>query len=285
MTSGRDFRAWVATALVLSLGLAGTTTRAVAQVPSPATAPAKSSEPPEVWASLARDIFRDAPLSEGGDVVTLRMPVQYYQSSSVPVSIMLDRPATTIRKVTLVIDQNPVPLAATIAIGPQSGLTMISTRVRIDNYTDVHLVAERLDGSLHDVKRFVEAAGGCSAESAKNMSEMAASMGRMSFHEILAGDVASVRRREAELTIRHPNYSGMQMNHATGDYIPARYIDRLVVKQGDDLVFELNGGISMSEDPAIRFTYLPNGAKTMSVEVHDTDGASWKAQYPIGDAS
>ena len=77
----------------------------------------------------------------------------------------------------------------------------------------------------------------------------------------------------------------MQMDHATGDYIPARYIDRLVVMQGDDLVFQMDGGISMSEDPDIRFTYLPNGAKALTVEAHDTDGLTWRVQYPLSDAS
>lgn len=271
-------------AVLASLALSAPAAHAQAQL-SPAPAPASSGEPPEVWKSLAQEIFKGAPLTESRDIVALRMPVQYYDSSLVPVTIELEKPASTIRKLTLVIDQNPAPVAATFAIGPQSGLTMLSTRVRINNFTDVHLVAERLDGSLHDIKRWVLAADGCSAISAKNREEIAASMGKMTFRDILAGDVANIRRREAQLTIRHPNFSGMQMDHNTGRYIPARYIEHLVVKQGDDLVFEMTGGISMSEDPNFRFTYLPNGAKNLSVEARDSDGATWKTQYPIGDAS
>lgn len=271
-------------AVLASLALGAPAAHGQAQL-SPAPAPASSGEPPEVWKSLAQEIFKGAPLTESRDIVALRMPVQYYDSSLVPVTIELEKPASTIRKLTLVIDQNPAPVAATFAIGPQSGLTMLSTRVRINNFTDVHLVAERLDGSLHDVRRWVLAADGCSAISAKNREEIAASMGNMTFRDILAGDVANIRRREAQLTIRHPNFSGMQMDHNTGRYIPARYIEHLVVKQGDDLVFEMTGGISMSEDPNFRFTYLPNGAKNLSVEARDSDGATWKTQYPIGDAS
>ena len=271
-------------AVLASLALGAPAAHGQAQL-SPAPAPASSGEPPEVWKSLAQEIFKGAPLTESRDIVALRMPVQYYDSSLVPVTIELEKPASTIRKLTLVIDQNPAPVAATFAIGPQSGLTMLSTRVRINNFTDVHLVAERLDGSLHDIKRWVLAADGCSAISAKNREEIAASMGNMTFRDILAGDVANIRRREAQLTIRHPNFSGMQMDHNTGRYIPARYIEHLVVKQGDDLVFEMTGGISMSEDPNFRFTYLPNGAKNLSVEARDSDGATWKTQYPIGDAS
>ena len=271
-------------AVLASLALGAPAAHGQAQL-SPAPAPASSGEPPEVWKSLAQEIFKGAPLSESRDIIALRMPVQYYDSSLVPVTIDLEKPASTIRKLTLVIDQNPAPVAATFAIGPQSGLTMLSTRVRINNFTDVHLVAERLDGSLHYVRRWVLAADGCSAISAKNREEIAASMGNMTFRDILAGDVANIRRREAQLTIRHPNFSGMQMDHNTGRYIPARYIEHLVVKQGDDLVFEMTGGISMSEDPNFRFTYLPNGAKNLSVEARDSDGATWKTQYPIGDAS
>ncbi|HMN71881.1 MAG TPA: quinoprotein dehydrogenase-associated SoxYZ-like carrier [Rhodoblastus sp.] len=270
--------------VIAGLSLGAPAAHAQAEL-SPARAPANSSEPPEVWKSLAQEIFKGAPLVESRDVVALRMPVQYYDSSLVPVTVDLEKPAATIRKLTLVIDQNPAPVAATFSIGPQSGLTMISTRVRINNFTDVHLVAERLDGSLHDIKRFVLAADGCSAISARNRDEIAASMGDMTFRDILAGDVANVRRREAQLTIRHPNYSGMQMDHSTGRYIPARYIEHLAVRQGEDLIFEMTGGISMSEDPNFRFTYLPNGAKTLTVEARDSDGETWKAQYPIGDAS
>ncbi|HRY01907.1 MAG TPA: quinoprotein dehydrogenase-associated SoxYZ-like carrier [Beijerinckiaceae bacterium] len=268
---------------LLWLALAGAPSHA--QGISPAPAPAKSGEAAEVWTSLAKEIFHGAPLTDGEDIVRLRMPVQYYDSSLVPVTITLEKPATTIRKLTLVIDQNPAPLAASFVIGPQSGLTTLSTRVRINNYTDVHLVAERLDGSLYDVRRWVLAADGCSAISAKNRDEIAARMGTMEFSDILAGDVASAHRREAQIRLRHPNYSGMQMDHNTGNYIPARYIDRFVVKQGDDLIFEMTGGISMSEDPTFRFTYQPNGAKMLSVEARDSDGTTWKAQYPVGGAS
>ena len=252
-----------------------------------ATAPAmaQSAEPPELWPSLARDFFQNRPLGDGAGVVSLQSPKETYEAALVPMTITLEKPATAVRKVTLVIDQNPAPLAASFTIGPQSGLTMISTRVRVNDYTNVHVVAESTDGSLHSIERFVKAAGGCSAPSVKDLSEANANLGKMKFREILASDLGNARRREAQIMIRHPNNSGLQMDQATGKYIPARYIDRLVVKQGEDIVFEMTGGISLSEDPNFRFTYAPNGAKTMSIEAHDSDGATWRTQYPIGDAS
>lgn len=250
-----------------------------------APACAQSAEPTELWPSLARDIFAGKPMTPGGEFVSFQAPKETYEASIVPMTISLEKPATAVRKVTLVIDQNPAPMAASFDIGPQSGLTMISTRVRVNDYTNVHVVAESTDGSLHVVERFVKAAGGCSAPSVKNMDELAANLGKMKYREILAGDLGNARRREAQIMIRHPNASGMQMDQGTGKYIPARYVDHLVVKQGDDLIFEMNGGISISEDPNFRFTFVPNGAKVLSVEAHDSDGVTWRTQYPIGDAS
>ena len=249
-----------------------------------APAGAQTAEPAELWPSLARDIFKGRTMADGGDVIALQAPAHADDAAIVPMTISLEKPAA-VRNVTLVIDQNPAPMAASFIIGPQSGLTMISTRVRVNDYTNVHVVAETTDGTLHVVARNVKAAGGCSAPSVKDMSEAEANIGKMKFRAILAGDLANSQRREAQIMIRHPNASGLQMDQGTGLYIPARYIDHLVVRQGDDLVFEMNGGISISEDPNFRFTYAPNGAKSMFVEARDSDGKVYRAQYPIDVAS
>ena len=45
---------------------------------------------------------------------------------------------------------------------------MIETRVRVDQYTNVHAVAETADGKLFVSTVFVKAAGGCSAPTGNN---------------------------------------------------------------------------------------------------------------------
>ena len=47
-------------------------------------------------------------------------------------------------------------------------MTEISTRVRVNNYTDVHAVAELSDGKLYMTKTYVKASGGCSAPATKS---------------------------------------------------------------------------------------------------------------------
>jgi sulfur-oxidizing protein SoxY len=77
----------------------------------------------------------------------------------------------------------------------------------------------------------------------------------------------------------------MQMDQMTRLYIPAHFIDRVEVRQGEALIFSMEGGISLSEDPNFRFSYAPNGAKTMSVIAHDNKGNEYKAEWPIAEAS
>ena len=66
--------------------------------------------------------------------------------------------------------------------------------------------------------------------------------------------------REAQIMIRHPNTSGLQRDQVSHLYIPANFVEELRVWQGDALLFSMHAGISISEDPNFRFTYVSNGA-------------------------
>jgi sulfur-oxidizing protein SoxY len=46
----------------------------------------------------------------------------------------------------------------------------------------------------------------------------------------------------------------------------------LEVKRGDELVFRMEGGISISENPNFRFTFAPGSDDTLAVTAKDTDG-------------
>ena len=186
-----------------------------------------------------------------------------------------------LKALTLVIDDNPVPVAATFTFGDNAGVSVISTRVRIDSYTDVHVVAELSDGRLYVVKTYVKASGGCSAPAAKNADEAAAGVGQMKFRVFgKPTDGSANAPREAQIMIRHPNNSGLQRDQVSLLYIPANFVDELRVWQGDALLFGMTAGISISENPSIRFTYAPNGATTFKVEARDTQGRVFRREWP-----
>jgi sulfur-oxidizing protein SoxY len=245
-----------------------------------------SAEPYDPWPGLAQDIFSNRPMNDGAGVIAIEMPVRAEDAAIVPVTLRATLPPGDIRQVkaiTLVIDQNPAPMAARFELGPDASVSEISTRVRVNNYTDVHAVAELSDGQLYVVKTYVKASGGCSAPAAKNVEEAKARLGQMRFRQFAKpGEGLASGAREVQVMIGHPNNSGLQMDQLTQLYIPAFFVNELRVWQDDKLVLAMEGGISISEDPNIRFSYIPNGAKRFRVEAKDTEGHvfqnEWKAE-------
>src|SRR6201981_1572235 len=228
------------------------------------------------WPGLVQDIFNNRQIDEGAGIVAIEMPYRAEDAAIFPVTLRITLSPTDTRRVmaiTLVIDQNPAPMAARFELGQDSSVSEISTRVRVNNYTDVHAVAELSDGKLYMTKTYVKASGGCSAPAAKNAEEAKARLGHIRFRQFAQGPGGPRNRtHEAQLMIGHPNNSGLQMDQLTRLYIPAFFINELRIWQDDALVLAMQGGISISEDPNIRFAYVPNGAKRVRVEARDTEG-------------
>jgi sulfur-oxidizing protein SoxY len=247
-----------------------------------AARPMLAAEPADPWPELARDIFNGRELADGAGLIAIDMPYRAEDAAIVPVTLRATLPqgdTRTVKAITLVIDQNPAPVAATFQVG--AGVTMISTRVRVDSYTNVHAVAELSDGKLYASTTFVKASGGCSAPTAKNAEQANANVGQMRFRQFAKPSDGPVSGpREAQIMIRHPNNSGLQRDQVTLLYIPAFFIRELRIRQGDQLVLAMESGISISEDPNIRFSYLPNGATTFQVEAVDTSGRVFKGEWP-----
>ena len=247
------------------------------------TGPVFAAEQADPWPELARDIFNGRDLKDGAGLIAIEMPYRAEDAAIVPVTLRATLPpaaARAVKAITLVIDQTPAPVAATFRIG--GGVTMISTRVRIDSYTNVHAVAELSDGELYASTVFVKASGGCSAPTAKNAEDAKASLGQMRFRQFAKpADGPISGPREAQIMIRHPNNSGLQRDQVSLLYIPAFFVRELRVWQGDELVLAMDAGISISQDPNIRFNYLPNGATRFRVEAVDTDGHVFKGDWPV----
>jgi sulfur-oxidizing protein SoxY len=249
---------------------------------SPANAQAASQDQPseETWNSIKGDIFKERPILDGAGLVVLDAPRRAEDAALVPIGMRVDFGADdkrTLKSLTLVIDENPAPVAGTFTIGPRSGVTSISARVRVNTYSYVRLIAELSDGQLYGVKAFVKASGGCSAPAASNADATKSMLGQMKFRTFRseAGPMP-----EAQIMLRHPQNSGLQMDQLTRLYIPPFFIENLRVWQGDELLVAMDGGIAISEDPNLRFNYKPNGAADFRVEAVDTDKHIFKGEWP-----
>jgi len=240
------------------------------------------------WPGLVQDIFNNRPMNDGADVIAIEMPYRAEDAAIVPVTLRTRLPLGDSRRVlsiTLVIDQNPAPMAAKFEIGPDANVTEISTRVRVNNYTDVHAVAELSDGQLYVSKTYVKASGGCSAPATKNAEEAKSRLGQMRYRQFARPDQGPTSgAREAQVMIGHPSHSGLQMDQVTQLYVPAFFVNQLRLWQDDSLVLAMEGGISISEDPNIRFTYVSNGAKRFRAEARDTEGHVFQKEWKIDES-
>ncbi len=248
-------------------------------------APSIAAEPYDPWPGLVQDIFKNRPMTDGGDVIALEMPYRAEDAAIVPVTLrskLASDDNRRLRSITLVIDQNPAPMAAKFEIGEDARVSEISTRVRVNSYTNVHAVAELSDGKLYMVKTYVKASGGCSAPATKNVEEAKNRLGQMKYRQFTETDQGPTSgKREAQIMIGHPNNSGLQMDQITHLYVPAFFIDELRLWQDNSPVLSMEGGISISEDPNLRFTYVSKGAKTFRAEAKDTSGHVFQKEWKI----
>ncbi|HEY5226606.1 MAG TPA: quinoprotein dehydrogenase-associated SoxYZ-like carrier [Methylovirgula sp.] len=230
------------------------------------------------WRDLESTLFGKKLATPDPSIISLDAPYRAADASLVPITITLDQ-TKPIKGLYLVIDDNPSPLAAHYTFGPAAYAHVIRMRVRVNDYTNIHAVAEMQDGRLVEATKFVKAAGGCSAPMGMSDQEAMKGMGdmRMKF----AKDAVIGKPLEATLMVRHPNFNGMQMNQLTRNYTPARYIKTIEVKDGSKVILTLAADISLSSNPVISFEMIPQSASPVNVAVDDSDHGHWEQSFTV----
>jgi sulfur-oxidizing protein SoxY len=252
-------------------------------LPGPAWAERTEEQRMARWADLRHAIFGDRAVQDAGDLVAIDAPARAEDAAIVPVAIRVaEALAPEIRGLYLVIDDNPSPLAAHFILGPVVDAREIATRVRIDDYTYLHAVAETVDGRLYAAAQFVKAAGGCSAPAGKDQALALERLGKM---KLTLGDRRKADQPiNAKLLISHPNNSGLQIDQETRNYIPADFMQTLDVTYNGRPVFRLESDIAISEDPSFEFAFRPSDPAASGVikaEVIDSNQRHFTQSWPV----
>jgi sulfur-oxidizing protein SoxY len=227
------------------------------------------------WDALAATIFPGRHVTQAAGFVGIDAPVRAMDAALVPVTLTLptDR---NLKALYLVVDENPSPIAAHVVFGPAAGGHTLTLRIRVDQYTNLHAVAETADGQLYAAARFIKAAGGCSAPGSETPEIALREAGQM---KLRLHDEAGAET--ADLLIRHPNFNGMQMDQVSHLYTPARYINRIDISYNGQSVLHIDTDISLASDPAIGFGFRSDGTGTLTVDVADTAHATWHQDFPV----
>jgi sulfur-oxidizing protein SoxY len=238
-----------------------------------------------IWQKVRASLFQSRPIAVATEeVVSLDVPARAEDAAIVPISIKTRLQQTAARhidKIYLIIDNNPSPISAIFQFTPLSGRADIETRVRIDDYTHVRVIAETSDGELHMTTRFVKAAGGCSAPPGKDAQAALATLGRMKFRiedeapgrpaGQQSGQPAGDQPVLAQLMISHPNNSGLAMDQVSRLFTPPHFVRQVRVTYGGQLVMSADVDFSISENPNFRFYFLPRGDAELKAEVVDSN--------------
>lgn len=248
---------------------------AIGGLPS-ATHDASSPE----WERISGRLFPGKTLIAGQSVVQVIVPLRAAYGASVPVKIvskLAQKPELYVRKLYVVVDKNPSPVAAVLDLSTEVGQADFETRLRVDEYSHVRVVSELSNGELHTDSRYVKTSGGCSAPP-----------NRESLHLIgktmlkLNGELHMDQPTTADVTVVHPNDTGFELNQVTVMYIPPHFVRSIKVSYAQRKVFDAELDFSVSENPTLRFNFVPHGRGELRAEVTDTKDSQFVGTLAVG---
>jgi sulfur-oxidizing protein SoxY len=240
------------------------------------------------WEDIRPSAFGARPIADGRDVLVFKTPYRAEDQRAVPISVEAAlSDGRKIKSVTFIVDENPAPVAAVFRFGDERSRVALSLDIRLDHASPIRVVVETHDGALYMSEKFVKASGlgVCAAPPLGDPQVAARTMGQMRLSDLTARDETTRFRRLAQLDIRHPQHTGMQMNQVTMLYLPARFISAIEVRQGEQRLFDLEGSITLSENPRIAFDYQVTGADVIRVRAKDSSNSLWEQDFPIGSGS
>lgn len=231
----------------------------------------------DVWDTLLKPHhFPDATLVEDTTVIELTTPYRSEDAAVTPIRIKAmipQSPERYIETIHLFVDENPEPKVGTFRFTPASGQADLALRIRIDKYTHVRAVAVLNTGEHHMVKSFVKAQGGCAIPIAIDYKKAMDGLGKIQLRTVEADGAPA--GTPTQLRVRHPNFTGMQMDYKIYAVRPAHYVKTIRVMLNDEPIMTAETGISVSEDPSFRFFLRPDAAGELRAEISDSKGNSW----------
>ena len=223
------------------------------------------------WLDLKESIFENKELKNGEGVIELSTPKRAPDGAFVPISFKTQKlKDNSISKVHLIIDMNPSPYSGTFKFSNNLDQIELATRIRLDAYSYVRVIAETQKGDYFMAANFVKASGGCAAPPLGDLAGMIANSGKMKIK------VKNIEEKdgtaEAKIMISHPQFNGLQAHPVTTEMIPAYYVENIEVTYNDKVIMALESDISISQDPTFRFNFPMGNGGNLKITAKDTDG-------------
>jgi sulfur-oxidizing protein SoxY len=254
-----------------SLAMAGASMQTLAAVGGLPDASHADSSPE--WDRLSAKLFPGKKIQSGSGMVQLIAPLRAAYGASVPVKVVskiAQTPSLYVRRVHIVVDKNPSPIAAVLDLTTDAGQADFETRLRVDEYSHVRVISELSNGELHTDSRYVKTSGGCSAPPNREALHL---IGKTMFK--LPSGVAMNAPTTADVTVIHPNDTGFELNNVTVMFIPPHFVRSIKVSYAGKKVFDADLDFSVSENPTLRFNFVPRGPGELRADVTDSKDAQF----------
>jgi sulfur-oxidizing protein SoxY len=244
-------------------------------LPAPAIHAGSSPE----WESLREKLFPSRQIDTTPGTVQIIAPLRAAYGASVPVKIVSKLPQTPglyVKRLYLLVDKNPSPVAAVLDLTTEVGQADFETRLRVDEYSHVRVIAELSNGKLHMDSRYVKTSGGCSAPPNRDSLDL---IGKTLLQ--VPGQVTMNQPAAADVTVVHPNDTGFELNQVTVMYIPAHFVRSIKVSYAGRKVFDADLDFSISENPTLRFNFVPHAPGQLKAEVEDSKDGRWAGTLAV----
>ncbi|MDP6952738.1 MAG: quinoprotein dehydrogenase-associated SoxYZ-like carrier [Alphaproteobacteria bacterium] len=216
----------------------------------------------EAWQDIL-DLEFDGAEVVYDDSVSLVVPESVEEAFSVPVVLDFRTAPYAVAEIALFVENNPFPQVARIF--PQQPVNAIGFNIRLEQSTPIRLAAMDPDGVWHVVHQQVHVGtpGGCQAAPPRSY----LALGEIKMRQFVRPDGNS----RLKLKIGHPMHTGLVVNEATGEVVPAHYIDQMSVGNESGAVANMQLWASVASDPDFMFD-LPEKLQSVRVSAADTEG-------------
>ncbi len=236
---------------------------------------------PKIWPVIKEAFFADRPIEEA-DFIQLTAPKRAESGAQVPFSIALDQDkghAQAIKKIYVIVDANPIQLAATYNLTAELGKFNLSTRIRLETDSFVRAIGETADGKLYMAAIPIRAAGGCGGIIDADEKEVRAAAGKIKMN--VESPVNFGAATPTTFIIKHPMRTGLQRDLVSQGFLPAFFINKAVFTYNDKPVFDVDFNVGTSEDPYLKFDFIPKEPGTLEVKATDNEGKSFSHQVEV----
>lgn len=229
----------------------------------------------QLWPVVKEAFFAGRSIEEAS-FIKITGPRRAESGAQVPVTLSIDKPQTSadaIKNVYILVDANPIQLVATYHLSELLGKLQLSTRIRMETDSYVRAIGETAEGKLYMSVIPIRAAGGCGGTVENDEAAIRASAGKIKLN--VESPVSFGQATPATFIIKHPMRTGLQRDLVSQGYVPAFYIKQATFTYNGKPVMSVDIGVGTSEDPYMRFDFVPDAPGVLEVKASDNEGQSF----------